>query len=284
MRVVDVHVHVQPWEQLLPEVAGVMTGSRTDLPDIRRYINDPDAFVRFLDEQGVARAALINYPAQDVMGFDESVNDFTAAYRDKHPGRILAFGGIHPRLTRDPEREIARMLDVLRLDGVKVHPPHQLVHANDHVNGNRALAALYAGCQDRGVPVMIHGGTSVFPGARGKFGDPMDVDDVAVDFPRLPLIIAHGGRPLHMDTAVHLVRRHPTVYMDLSGIPPKSLLEYFPKLESLAAKCLFGTDWPSPGVRSIKENVEAFLTLPLSERAKERILSGTADLLFPPRG
>ena len=283
MRVIDIHVHVQPWEQLLPGAASAMSRSRPDLPDIRRYIDDPDAFARFLDEQGIARVGLINYPAQDVMGFDESVNDFSAAYRDRHPSRIIAFGGVHPRLTKDPEREVRRLLDELRIDGVKVHPPHQLVHANDHVNGNRTLQLLYAGCEERGVPVMVHGGTSVFPGARGKYGDPMDVDDVAIDFPKLPLIIAHGGRPLHMETAVHLVRRHPNVYMDLSGIPPKSLLEYFPKLESLADKCLFGTDWPSPGVRSIKVNVDAFLALPLTDAAKARILAGTADQLFPPR-
>ncbi|MGH9365244.1 MAG: amidohydrolase family protein, partial [Thermoanaerobaculia bacterium] len=37
-------------------------------------------------------------------------------------------------------------------------------------------------------------------------------------------------------------------------------------------KCLWGTDYPSPGVESMKKNVEDFLTLPLSEQAKERIL------------
>ena len=111
----------------------------------------------------------------------------------------------------------------------------------------------------------------------------MDLDDVAVDFPELTLILAHAGRPLWMETAVHLARRHRNVHLDLSGIPPKSLLEYLPKLESLAAKCLFGTDWPSPGVRSIAENVAAFLELPLTDSAKARILAGNADALFPVR-
>ena len=79
-----------------------------------------------------------------------------------------------------------------------------------------------------GVPVTIHTGTSVFPGARSRFGDPMDVDDVAIDFPRLTILLAHGGRPLWMEAAFFLVRRHPNVHLEVSGIPPSKLLEYFP--------------------------------------------------------
>lgn len=287
MRVTDVHVHVQPWDQLKPEVAAAMRRGRTDLEQVQRFIDDPDAFVAFLDAQDIARVGLINYPSPDLMGFDESVNDFVAAYRDRHPSRIIAFGGMHPRLTKDPRSEMRRLLRDLRLDGVKLHPPHVLVHANAHARGSTpegyALRVLYEECERAGVPVMVHTGTSVFPQARGKYGDPMDVDDVAVDFPALRIILAHAGRPLWMETAVHLARRHANVHLDLSGIPPKSLLVYLPKLESLAPKCLFGTDWPSPGVRSIRENVDAFLTLPISVEAKARILGGTADALWPPR-
>ena len=78
------------------------------------------------------------------------------------------------------------------------------------------------------MPVTIHTGTSVFPGARSRFGDPMDVDDVAIDFPKLTILLAHGGRPLWMDAAFFLVRRHPNVHLEISGIPPARLLEYFP--------------------------------------------------------
>ena len=55
----------------------------------------------------------------------------------------------------------------------------------------------------------------------------MYLDDVAVDFPKMKILLAHGGRPLWMDTAFFLVRRHPNVYLDISGIPPKSLLAIF---------------------------------------------------------
>lgn len=282
-RVVDLHVHVQPWDQLLPAVAAAMKRGRPDMADIERYIADPSAFCASLDTQGIARAALINYPSPDLMGFGPEVNDFVSSYRDRAPSRIIAFGGMHPRFTEDPEAEMRRLLDDLRLDGIKVHPPHQLVRANGYVDGLDALRVLYSRCEEKGVPVMIHSGTSIFPMARGKYGDPMDVDDVAVDFPRLKILLAHGGRPVWMQTAFHLARRHRNLYLELSGIPPRNLLEYFPRLESIADKCAFGTDWPSPGVRSIRENAEGILALPLADDAKRRILAGTADEIFPPR-
>ncbi len=282
-RIVDIHVHIQPWDQLKRDVAAMMRRGRQDLPLIEKLIADASALMSFLDEQGIARVGLINYPSHDLMGFDEGVNDFVAAYRDRHPDRILAFGGMHPRFVKDPRAEARRMLQELRLDGVKIHPPHQLVHCNDYEVGGGALRILYEACEAAGVPVMIHTGTSVFPGARGKYGDPMDADDVAVDFPELRIILAHAGRPLWMDTAVHLARRHRHVYLDLSGIPPRSLLEYLPDLERIASKCLFGTDWPSPGVKSIAENAAAVASLPIAPEAIARILAGTADEIFPPR-
>ena len=56
---------------------------------------------------------------------------------------------------------------------------------------------------------MIHTGTSVFSSARNKYADPIHCDDIGVDFPDLTVILAHGGRPLWMETAFFLVRRFP---------------------------------------------------------------------------
>ena len=61
-----------------------------------------------------------------------------------------------------------------------------------------------------------------------------------------------------------------------SGIPPKRLLEYLPRLEDLADRCVWGTDYPSPGIPSMRKNVDDFLALPLSEAAKEKILWSNA--------
>jgi hypothetical protein len=93
--------------------------------------------------------------------------------------------------------------------------------------------------------------------------------------------MAHGGRPIWMQTAFFLLRRHKNVHLDISGIPPKILLKYFPRLEEIAHKTLFGTDWPSPGIPDIKQNLDQFQALTLSDAVKEQILSKTALEMWP---
>jgi hypothetical protein len=243
-------------------------------------MRDPEELLRLMDEQSIDRAALVNYVAPEVIGFDESVNEWVSRYVAGREDRLVAVGSIHPRRTKDAHGDTARLFEKLGIRMLKVHPPHQLFPANDYLTGNDALAAIYRTAEEHGRPVMIHTGTSIFPGARNRFADPMAVDDVAVDFPRLTIVLAHAGRPLHVPTAVFLARRHGNVHLDLSGIPPRKLLEYLPRLEEISDRCLWGTDFPSPGIRSMRGNVEDFLALPLSDGAKKRILFENAEALF----
>lgn len=277
-RVTDLHVHIQPWDELRPEARALLASPSGE--KIRRMMEDPEAFLAYLDEAAVERAVLINYVSPDVMGFTEASNDFVLNYARAAPDRLIPIGSVHPRFSRDPAGDVRRLAEA-GIRGLKLHPPHQLVQPNAYRDGLTALQTIYETVQDLGLPVMIHTGTSVFPGARNMYADPLPLDDVAVDFPELTLIVAHGGRPLWMETAVFLVRRHPNVYLDLSSIPPHRLLDYFPRLEELARKAAFGTDWPGPGVPGIKENVEAFRALSLSPEAKRAMLVDTAATLFP---
>jgi predicted TIM-barrel fold metal-dependent hydrolase len=280
MRVFDCHVHVQPWEQMKPDVRARMTVGRRDLEEIQQALSDPSELLRLMDREGIERAALINYVAPEVMGFDASANDWIARYVRGREDRLFAVGSVHPRLARDAGGQTRRLFEELGIRMLKIHPPHQLFAANAYLDGLAGLGEVYAAAERAGRPVMIHTGTSIFPGARNRFADPMAVDDVAVDFPTLKIILAHAGRPLYMNTAAFLVRRHPNVHLDLSGIPPKKLLEYLPRLEDLADRCLWGTDYPSPGVASMKKNVEDFLALPLSDAAKEQILWSNAEAII----
>jgi hypothetical protein len=109
----------------------------------------------------------------------------------------------------------------------------------------------------------------------------MELDDVALDFPDLRIIMAHGGRPLWMDEAFFIMRRHRNVYLELSGIPPLRLLEYFPRIEEIGDRVVWGTDWPSPGVRDPRMNLDQFLGLPLPAALKERITRHNPLSLFP---
>jgi uncharacterized protein len=279
--VTDVHVHIQPWDMLRPDVARAMSHGRSDLDLISACQSDPGRFIAYLDAEGIERAALINYSSPDLMGFTSETNRWVLDYCRPHRDRLLAVGSVHARFSEDPGGEARRLVDEgMRM--FKVHPAHQLYRANDYRDGGTwpGLAEIYAAAQEGGVPVMIHTGTSIFPGARNKYAHPLDADDVAVDFPELDLILAHGGRPLWMDEAFFLVRRHPRVHLDISGIPPQRLLDYFPRLESIAHKVLFGTDWPAPGVPGLASNLAAFRNLPLSAEAQQAVLHDNAARLF----
>src|SRR5512133_2818322 len=263
-----------------PAALDLMNKKRPDFGRVIEYCNSPNAFLHHLDEIGVDRAVLINYVAPEVIGFTSGVNEWIAKYVKEDSRRLIPCGSVHPRHSADVEADMEQIVRLgIRL--IKIHPPHQLLFPNDYLNGVRTLEIIYRAAEANGVPVMFHTGTSIFPGARNKYGDPMYVDDVAVDFPKLKILLAHGGRPLWMDTAFFLIRRHANVYLDISGIPPKTLLKYFPRLDEIASKTLFGTDWPGPGVPDIKKNLDDFRALDLSEEMKQQILSRSALTIWP---
>jgi hypothetical protein len=281
VRITDIHVHIQPWRELKPEAARVMKRGKEDQFEFLMEIMDnPRSMLNLMDEQGIHRVGLVNYPSPDLMGFTDSVNEFSARYAEADPVRLLPFGGVHPVFTRNPVRDVEHLLEIgIRM--LKIHPPHQRIAANAYAYGLESLAGIYATCEKHGLPVMIHTGTSIFPGARSKYGNPMELDDVAIDFPDLQIVMAHGGRPLYMDEAFFILRRHANVWLDLSGIPPLRLLEYFPRVEELADRVLWGTDWPSPGVESMRGNAAQFLSLNCAESFKRAALQQNPELLLP---
>ncbi|MFQ5926010.1 MAG: amidohydrolase family protein [Terriglobia bacterium] len=279
--VIDIHVHMQPWEMLKPEAFSVFRDTQPNFEQLQELVRDPGKFVALMDREGIARAGIINYVSPQVMGFTAEVNDWAARYCGACPERLIPFGSVDPLQGEGVEAEMDRLLEKLRLPALKLHPPHQLFYPNQYRNGLKALETIYRKAEQANVVVMIHTGTSIFAGARNIYANPIYVDDVAVDFPRLCIIIAHGGRPLWMDTAVFLLRRHPNVYMDISSIPPQNLLTYFPSLEALAEKVLWGSDWPGPMVPGMRANVERFCQLSLNEKAKRCILYENALRLFP---
>lgn len=279
-RVIDLHVHINPWHLLPPGVREALRRTQPQFDRIRRYVEDPRAFLERMDEERIERVGLINYVAPEVMGYTPAVNAWAARYASVDRRRLVPFGGFHPRHARQPRREIDRLLHTYEMGGIKIHGPHMLLAPNAYLDGARALRLLYERCEEEGVPVMFHTGTTVFPGARNKFGDPLLLDDVAVDFPKLKIILAHGGRPLWMETAAFLVRRHPNVWLEISSVPPRALLEYFPRLEELSQKALFGSDWPGPHVPGMRANADAVAALPLSSEAKRRMLYENARRLL----
>ena len=90
--------------------------------------------------------------------------------------------------------------------------------------------------------------------------------------------MAHGGRGFWYDRAAFLCRLHANMYIDLTGLPPANYFKYFPELEKIVDKLVFGSDWPTAPSR--RENIETIRGLPLADDAKEKILGLTAAKLL----
>jgi len=278
--VFDAHIHIQPWEQMKPEVLATMRRGHRDFDTLMEYSRSPDRLLEHLDREGIEQAVLVNYVSPDLMGFTDAVNSYVAEYCRTRAHRLVPMGSVHPRFSVDPAGDVDRLVE-MGVRALKIHPPHQLFFPNDYRTGKLpGLELIYRKAQEHGIPVLFHTGTSIFPGARNVYGDPITIDDVAVDFPKLTIVLAHGGRPLWSDTAFFLVRRFPNVFMDISGIPPRSLLKLFPRLEDISHKVLFGSDWPGPAVPAISQNVTEIESLPLSEGALARILRDNARAVY----
>ena len=277
--VFDSHVHIQPWDMIKPDVLKMMQGKRPDVAEIRSLMYDPALLLQRMDAERIERICAINYQSPDIMGFTDEANRYIADTAKKCGGRVIPYGSVHPRFAKEPEKQMDDLV-AWGIRGVKMHPSHQLDFPNAYRSGNRNQEVMYRRAEQAGLVLMVHTGTSIFPGARNLYADPIYCDDIGVDFPKLRVILAHGGRPLWMETAMFVVRRFPNFYMDVSSIPPQNLPEYFPDLERLADKVLWGSDWPAPGVPGMRSNVEKFLALPYSDETKRKILHDNAAKLY----
>jgi predicted TIM-barrel fold metal-dependent hydrolase len=179
----------------------------------------------------------------DPLPGNEEIGELAADYRDT----VIPFASVDPGRGRAGVKMLHRLVAEYGMRGLKLHPSAQEFFPND-----RRVYPLYAAAQELGIPVLIHTGhTGVGAGEPGgggirlKYSNPMLVDDVAVDFPDLSIILAHPSFPWQ-DEALSVARHKPKVYIDLSGWSPK----YFPESlvqhanSVLQDKILFGSDYP----------------------------------------
>jgi predicted TIM-barrel fold metal-dependent hydrolase len=188
--------------------------------------------------------------------------------------RIGVIGSVNPHYHYPVADEVRRQL-ALGAVAVKIHPVHAGVPVND-----RELYPAYEVCRAARVPVVVHCGTSTFPGAKNRFGDPVLVDDVIRDFPELDVVLAHGGRGWWYDAAAFLALAHDRVWIELSGLPPRRLPEYYARFNwtRLSRKMIFGTDWP--GIPGIAENARAVAALCPDDETRRLVLAGNAARVY----
>lgn len=270
--VIDFHFHVTTAEEYSEWFRGWLRdyGGGETVAHLRQVLSSPQEMLDYLDEQGVEYAVALaeTNPLTTGISPNERVVEFCRA-----SDRLIPFANINPYVTADLVSELRHCVNDLGCRGLKLYPTYQYFYVND-----ARLYPLYDEAQRLGVPIMVHTGSSVFRGARLKYGDPLHLDDVVVDFPELTIIMAHSGRGFWYDAAFFLAQLHRNVYMEITGLPPLKLPAYFPNLERNADKIIFGSDWPA--VTDIKGNIAAIRSLPLSEESKAKILGGNAARLL----
>lgn len=233
---------------------------------------DPAAFDGHLADHGVDIALLLCEYSPKTTGIQpiEDLLPLTA----HNPDRLRIVANLNPHLHYPVGEELTRQLD-LGAVALKIHP----VHAGAPVN-DRALYPAYEVCQSAGVPVLVHCGTSSFPGSSNALADPVLLDDVLRDFPRLDVVLAHGGRGWWYDAAAFLALSNEHVWIELSGLPPSRLREYYARHNwaRLTRRMIFGTDWP--GVPGIAANARAVAALCPDEPTADLVLAGNAAHVY----
>lgn len=165
----------------------------------------------------------------------------------EHPDAIIPFGSVHPMRGKAGAAIASRLIEDHGMRGFKFHPSVQEFYPND-----RTAYPIYEVLAEHGLPALFHtgqngvgSGTKGGGGVRLKYSNPMYLDDVAVDFPDMPIIMAHPSFPWQ-DEALAIAVHKGQVYIDLSGWSPKywppQLVQYANTL--LRKKVLFGTDFP----------------------------------------
>jgi uncharacterized protein len=276
---IDVHVHIESDGH-----------GHTDMPDefrdaAQRHFGaahppvDVAAVARHYRERRMA-AVVFTVDHESTTGHPPISNREIAAQAAEHADVLIPFASLDPARGEEAVREARTLVEDHGVRGFKFHPNLQAFYPDDPV-----AHPLYAQIQELGVPALFHTGQSGIgagmPGSGGirlKYSNPLALDDVAVDFPDLRIILAHPSFPWQ-DEALAVAARHTHVYIDLSGWSPKyfppSLVQYANTL--LRDKVLFGSDYPLlPPDRWIAD----FARLDIKPEVRPRIMKDNAVALL----
>ena len=270
--VIDFHVHLAKYEvctESAHEWFAQAFASPDAYHDFCHKYQQADNFLALMDENGVDYSVVLAEVAPLTTGI--ATNEMVADFCRGNP-RLIPFCTFNPFQDSNMGEQLSTLVTHQGFKGVKLYPTYNYFYPNDP-----ALYPLYAVAEKLEIPILFHTGSSVFKNSRIKYGNPILYDDVAVDFPNLKIVMAHGGRGPWYDEAFVMARLHPNVYIDATGLPPHKLLNYFPDMERLAHKFIFGTDWPSVDV---KKNIDSVRKLPITAQAIDQILGENAKLVL----
>ena len=225
-------------------------------------------------------AVIFGVDAERETGFYRHSNEEIARHCADNSDILIPFASIDPAKGRMGAREVRRLVRDFGVRGFKFHPTMQGFFPND-----RMAYPLYEAIAEEGAIMLFHTGqTGVGSGMRGgmglrlKYSDPIHVDDVAVDFPDTPIILAHPSFPW-TEQGLAVATHKPNVYIDMSGWSPKYFPPMFVKYANsiLRKKMLFGSDWPAI---TPDRWLADFDTLDIKDEVKPLILKENARRLL----
>jgi predicted TIM-barrel fold metal-dependent hydrolase len=251
---IDIHTHVHRSVTAPPLGGPDGEGADEHLAAMAKYFKTDavaftvDDLAAYYRERKMAAVTFMVDNASEAFNPGKASNQEIALRAKANDDVIIPFASIDPHRGPAGVEQAARLIDEHGVRGFKFHPSSQAFYPND-----RELAyPLYEVIQAAGLPALFHTGqTGAGAGTRGGGGirlgysNPMYLDDVAVDFPDMPIIMAHPSFPWQ-EEALSVATHKPQVYIDLSGWSPK----YFPPIliqyanTLLKDKVLFGTDFP----------------------------------------
>jgi uncharacterized protein len=212
-------------------------------------------------------------------------NEIVADYAAEHPDKIEGWASVDPT-EPDCIEQLEHAVKVLKLKGLKLGPVYQHFDPQD-----RKHWPLFQKCQELGLPIMWHQGTTFPSAARLKWGLPLQLEDIAMDFPDLRMIIAHLGHPWETDVMV-LIRKCPNVYTDISAVHYRpwrywqalvTAMEY-----GVESKLLPGSDFPSAsmdnvvaGLRKVNDIVDGTRLPKIPAEVQDMILFENWKAFFP---
>jgi predicted TIM-barrel fold metal-dependent hydrolase len=222
----------------------------------------------------VDKAIVLAFAAPRI-GFDVP-NEYVADYVAQHPEKLVGFASVD---ANDPVAvaQLRRGVE-MGLRGLKLAPTYQ---GFDPLS--TAALEVCEAAEDLGLPILWHQGTTFVRTAELRWALPLQIDQVAIRFPRLKIVIAHMGHPW-IDDALVVVRKHPNVYADVSALHPRPWQLYNALLSAVeygvADKLLFGTDWPFvalepsiAGLRAVNRFTEGTALPRIPEAVIEGILA-----------
>jgi uncharacterized protein len=243
---IDVHVHAEISATGHPSLpANLSEGAAAYFGADHRMPTVPE-IAAYYRERRIA-AVVFTVDAESATGHPPISNEEIAIACAEHADVLIPFASIDPAKGAPGAREARRLAEQFGVRGFKFHPSLQGFFPNDPI-----AFPLYEVLQELGLPAIFHTGqTGIGARIRGgggirlKYSNPLCVDDVAVDFPDLRIVMAHPSFPWQ-DEALAVATHKPNVYIDLSGWSPKyfppQLIRYANTL--LKDKVLFGSDYP----------------------------------------